>query len=517
MSVPAWKQALINKRREQEEAERRKQQEKEQYYASLPPWKRAMLQRKEGALGQTSNMKTKSSDSSSSGISVVQPKTIGWKQPQTVAQNISNKKDEHILRADKLKTEGERRNSFPEKIGITKELTGKFEQMSPKPPSRERVQQTSPKFPLKDVSVKYDKIESSKTIDQKEDKNNKEEEQEEKNSTPQAGTQMQSKQSVLDKLRGQFEQSSPNTRPKLSSPSTRPKMSKAKSLPSFEINDSKSSTIPKWKQDLLKRKQQQNKASSKTSPSSSPSQSQKLGIKNQSAESQSTLHSPTAKTPPTSFAPDQKAPSTSSSPPSSPKLLKEKPIGTVQPKETPEVVNASNKKDEDSPKLLHKEGKSIRPPAIKPAKKWADIKEDDPEFLNLPEWKRILILRRRNDYVKRTAPPVEETKEEKKEQEKNEPLSSPLWSPTHQETKEVIRPPPVEKVEEKNPALEWRKKLRKVSKTEPTREGKPAAETGGRKESHEGPVENGIEEKEAEETLSPLKVNAISKKPKRVS
>ena len=89
----------------------------------------------------------------------------------------------------------------------------------------------------------------------------------------------------------------------------------------------------------------------------------------------------------------------------------------------PEVVNSEA--NESSPKLVHKEGTTLRAPVITTASKWADITEDDPEFQKLPLWKQTVIRRRREDKIRRTTPvkPQETKQEEKKE----EPVSTP-WS-----------------------------------------------------------------------------------------
>ena len=47
MSVPAWKQAIIDRRKKQEDEQKKKQAEEEAYLASLPPWKRALFQKRE--------------------------------------------------------------------------------------------------------------------------------------------------------------------------------------------------------------------------------------------------------------------------------------------------------------------------------------------------------------------------------------------------------------------------------------------------------------------------------------
>eukprot|EP00118_Oscarella_pearsei_P003807 m.15821 g.15821 ORF g.15821 m.15821 type:complete len:711 (+) comp26574_c0_seq1:484-2616(+) len=47
MSIPSWKQALLDKKRKQEEDEQRRKQEEETKRKSIPAWKRAMLERKD--------------------------------------------------------------------------------------------------------------------------------------------------------------------------------------------------------------------------------------------------------------------------------------------------------------------------------------------------------------------------------------------------------------------------------------------------------------------------------------
>ena len=47
MSVPAWKQAIIERRKRHEDDQKKKQAEEEAYLATLPPWKRALFQKRE--------------------------------------------------------------------------------------------------------------------------------------------------------------------------------------------------------------------------------------------------------------------------------------------------------------------------------------------------------------------------------------------------------------------------------------------------------------------------------------
>lgn len=69
---------------------------------------------------------------------------------------------------------------------------------------------------------------------------------------------------------------------------------------------------------------------------------------------------------------------------------------------TREVVNRNSSDSTTSNKLLHQEGVTLRAPVFKEVEQWANVSEEDPKFLNLPQWKRALILRRRADIAKRT-------------------------------------------------------------------------------------------------------------------
>ena len=47
MSVPAWKQAIIERHKKQEDEQKEKQAKEEAYLSSMPPWKRALFQKRE--------------------------------------------------------------------------------------------------------------------------------------------------------------------------------------------------------------------------------------------------------------------------------------------------------------------------------------------------------------------------------------------------------------------------------------------------------------------------------------
>lgn len=91
-----------------------------------------------------------------------------------------------------------------------------------------------------------------------------------------------------------------------------------------------------------------------------------------------------------------------------------KPSRGQKPKPQPEIVN---RRSPEPSKLVEQEGVTLHPPVFKEVDTWANVPEDDPKFLKLPQWKQALIKRRRADIVKRTAsppppsPPPDKTKE----------------------------------------------------------------------------------------------------------
>lgn len=89
----------------------------------------------------------------------------------------------------------------------------------------------------------------------------------------------------------------------------------------------------------------------------------------------------------------------------------------------------SSSENNDSPKLIQKEGKTLKPPVFNMASKWANITEDDPDFKKLPSWKQAVIRRRKEDATKRTAPESPVT--ERKVLENSISIITP-WSPSNE-------------------------------------------------------------------------------------
>ena len=62
MSLPPWKQAIIDRRKKQEEEQKKRQAEEDAYLASVPPWKRALLQKREKEKQQQQQSQRKNSE-----------------------------------------------------------------------------------------------------------------------------------------------------------------------------------------------------------------------------------------------------------------------------------------------------------------------------------------------------------------------------------------------------------------------------------------------------------------------
>ena len=83
-----------------------------------------------------------------------------------------------------------------------------------------------------------------------------------------------------------------------------------------------------------------------------------------------------------------------SPPPTSPT-----PVTETSPPPDPEIITSETK---EPLKLLQREGVELRPPVFQEVKEWANVPESDPQFQGLPQWKKALILRRREDIAKRS-------------------------------------------------------------------------------------------------------------------
>ena len=393
MSVPAWKKAIFERRRQQEEEEKRKKAEKDAYLASLPPWKRAMVIKK---MGETSNTTSISQQSSKESLLI------------------------------------KRRESTPNKTFQASAL-----QPRPFPIVETHPEPTVPTWrkaleERKTVAEARMRLEKSQIEITDVNKSNKEESVGPRRSsgmwTQTAGVEQTdgTESKVVSKVESLTKQQEVEKEQSY----IRPKLVKESSpLQSMDEDDPQFMSMPKWKQDLIKRKRQSKLQQQSSFPAVVPNSIEKVSSKQQiTVVSKSNEIQITAN---------------------------QKEDFSVKP----EVVNASNKKEDDSPKLVKREGKSLKPPVYKVTSKWAEITEDNPEFQNLPQWKQALIRRRKNDVTKRSTPPEPLKSVEKNTKEESSVPIATLWSPTHSVIKHSDDS---DKTSEENETVSlWRKQLKK--------------------------------------------------------
>lgn len=89
MSVPAWKQAILDRKKKAEEDAKKKEDDEASYLASLPPWKRAMV-KKQRSPGSTLERKDSKGKSSITSASPSDPSNKWRAAVQNVKQEVSS-------------------------------------------------------------------------------------------------------------------------------------------------------------------------------------------------------------------------------------------------------------------------------------------------------------------------------------------------------------------------------------------------------------------------------------------
>ena len=444
--MPAWKKAIFERKKSLEEEEKKKQAEKEAYLASLPPWKRAMVLKR---------------------MEQERAKYIGPKLPTGTPQSDTplDKWEQAVM---KLKQVNKMHADQPRPANTAKVIDSVSNDKpipSWKKALDERKAAASAKKKIEDSKQEQDNAEKSHEVfspvrKSLEDRHNltqvmqifehtskdldKEKHTQNEKDIPQLAQQQQQQHASEETPDGLeptpnsllIDISSPPSSPVTQTPPDpiqSPKTTNSRSvaihsvkMPSIftqtqtesnikpptkklsiqrmetlDEEDPKFLAMPQWKKDLMRRKQLTIQSSIQSEPVSKPQDTATKTEDKSSAMNTTQIH----------------------------KIEEQR-----ETKNIPEVVNSSNKKDEDSPKLVKREGKSLKPPVFQVKSKWADITEDDPEFQNLPPWKKALIRRRIEDRKKRTAPPPESPT--KKEEKANIPISTP-WSPTHTQEDQI--------------------------------------------------------------------------------
>ena len=352
-SLPAWKLALLERKKKQEEEEKVKQaQAEEAKLASLPPWKRAILlrerQAKDVSTSTSAAAKSSSNTPASSNkwqVAVERVKgpdspIIKQKFSSTSTPANSNKWPAAVERADspiiKQKSQGNVASSNNDSSTAAKPVTRS--QVGQK---WQHAKATSNAVP----AISKPSASESGSVAAEKPKN-------------QVGQRWEhANMSSISKPSEKFGTGLKSNGVEKSSPKVAP-------LTQHEEKDDPSlSVLPAWKKALILKKRRQKQGSD---------------------EPDSGTAAVVADTPvPVTVA--------ATSPPVPPPT---------------KVVNATAEGSTTSQRLIEQEGKTLHAPIYKEVDEWANVKEDDVKFKSLPLWKQALIKRRRADIAKRSGLPV---------------------------------------------------------------------------------------------------------------
>jgi hypothetical protein len=347
MAVPAWKAALLEKKKQQEaEAKAKEAQAEEAKLACLPAWKRAILLREKQAKG--GDLPAKQDPANTPALITPSKTSSKW---QVAVERVKGP-DSPILN---------QKQKWKDANSCTNHERG------------------VPGSSLKPVSKLANEVFStpSSPVSKPEGK-------------PAAGSP------VLQRWKHSASSSGNTAKPAVASaPLLKPSLPKtnvpaATQPPSnLEDDDPALAVMPPWKRALIlkKRKHQQKPVSA---GDTDVANRQSIGVDEPDSVSAGTDVTPSA------------------------------------PKASgPEVVNRRDTEDTEtvSNRLVEREGKTLHAPVYKEVDEWANVKEEDDKFQNLPLWKQALIKRRRADIAKRSGLPVPEHSTPPSSQAK---VSSPL-------------------------------------------------------------------------------------------
>ena len=489
MSVPAWKQAVIERRKKQEEEERKKQEQEEQYLSSLPPWKRAIILRnreKSVASGggtqkpPASSGAANKSTSSSTKPSVQKPTSKQSTKPNQwqAAVEISIASSPTRQRPPWARTSSPNLNS-PRRTRSNLWEKQNTSSNSVAVPTR-RVQSfniTADKQPVSTTALNLLQQRRGSVISDQEESSpqNKAKFNSQVKASPfqsNASSSMKTAPSNESVQLRKKEQSSVNNRESIEekrrSFENETILSTAEKRLSFEkdaanpattttANDAEDpalANMPAWKKAIILRRRQQQAASSqekKEVPQPKENQ-EKINTPKKVTHSMPTVgvdetDSPanddksTAVPPSVQESPTKKSSSKKSTKSQAKKAAKSttgstgkqdskgtKRVKKAESKPKPEVVNREPA-DSGSGKLVTQEGVTLHPPVYKEVEQWANVLETDEKFLSLPTWKQAMIKRRRADIAKRSVQNV--PAEEKKPKTSAEPVKPvhTAWSP----------------------------------------------------------------------------------------
>ena len=423
MSVPAWKQAILNRRKQKEDEGKQKQAEEDSFFASLPPWKRALVLKQREKEGKT-------------GATVERSESLTKKQPvPTTEPTTPVVRREAGAASSAHQTSTTRRSSASpafrqaplsqqtRKTSVPPQLGGNGSIVARQPAASTQAQQqpwtTQQSRGLTSSAAHVTHAHSTPREHREQDSRPT------KTSSPSSSSAAPPKRTDFASPReSSFTPHKTQERERKTIENRRT---------SIEEKEEDTKKMPLWKQELLRRKKQ--KQQSVDVPDAPLSI---VGTAFSSATEQRTTdrslgrnRKPFTKPPPLeitnepqelperslsykpSISPVNKSPTVSSispshaaTPPSTPSTP-----SNVQPARSrkvtppsasvPEVVNRQME-EKKVDKMVKLEGKAHHPPVFQEVQQWANVPQDDPNFKKLPPWRQALILRRRADIANRS-------------------------------------------------------------------------------------------------------------------
>jgi len=428
MSVPAWKQAIFDRKRQQQKDEEMKQAEEEAYLASLPPWKRSLFLKKMKEAGGTSAPAAASKQ-------ITQPSKPVAKQQQTNSvAPTSAVLNRQATTTNKLPTWGRKESPKVDEPKQQERLTlsNTNNNNTDKGPSWARTSavpsETSPSTsppsagPMSTENIPLWK----RNLMQKQAASN----------TTEGSTQ--STDSSLKTRASDSKVSDSNTTRTSGSSASSSKTTTdnsqkgQKSSGAFDdIDDSRLASLPPWKRDLILRKRaaaaKEKEKQAEMAPAFVPKVTKRSSqeLENSCKPSDSTDstkgESHTARPIVKRISDDkismwrkaeQVAKKTTggldavakSGANSQNEVAKGTPNEIEEPSKEPTVATIQTSKLVNG--LQKEEDKEAAPPILKDKDPWAHLSENDPQFKALPPWQQAMILRRRYDIRRRSNPEI---------------------------------------------------------------------------------------------------------------
>ena len=434
-ALPAWKQALLDRKKKKEDEELRKKQEEEAKLKALPLWKQQLVKRKQ---------QQNASPAESSNTTVNEPQanrptspdhfftsTFSNTAPVTDRPAPSRPSPKLIhrakvfMRSNEVSTNKEEKNErLGKKVPTDRppQKKSNLEGKHPKSPGGSKIPGDS-KTPGMNKSTSAPATANQHPSHVNLTNGNAEDTRparaqptqvtktEAKNSSHRSADMSTARPNSTSRSCGEAEQMngplSPKPLEKQVQPTDTASSSNLKEDQAF-------AKLPLWKQQLIQRKRGKNKQ---------PKDAEEVDPPPKSGEP------PKSATPPPTSSSGQ-AKKTLSGSASAPSLERRDPL----------PVNSKQARKQAKPR---NNPEDLIPPVFKLQEPWAHVSQKDPSFLSQPSWKQALIRRRQTDYEKRSHPTEylkDKEEKESEDEESNEPdIPKDIWSPTDNLSRSSLR------------------------------------------------------------------------------